>query len=166
MMLSSKTKAVTVVREKTCCFTGHRHIPFDCRAAIEEQLEAVVRTLIDEGFVYFGTGGAVGFDTMAAMTVLRLKAEFPHIRLIVVQPCKDQAAGWGAADRERYDEILRRADKVVSMFDTYQTGCMQVRNRHLIDHSRVCVCYQTSDDGGTAYTVEYARKKGVHILSI
>jgi len=154
------------VREKTCCFTGHRHIPADERASLCERVEAVTRTLIEEGFVYFGTGGAVGFDTLAAETVLRLKEDYPHIRLIVVRPCKDQAAYWEAHDRAAHESICRRADKVVSMFETYQNGCMQVRNRHLVDNSAVCVCYQTSDDGGTAYTVDYARKKGLHIVSV
>ena len=152
--------------EKTCCFSGHRTIPEDERAELESRLEAVARTLIDEGFVYFGTGGAVGFDALAARVILRLKDEYEHIRLIVVRPCKDQAAHWDVRDREEHEWICSRADKVVSLFDTYRKGCMQVRNRHLVDHSTVCVCYQVSDEGGTAYTVGYARKKGVHIVNI
>ena len=154
------------MKEKTCCFTGHRHIPVQAYAALAAQLDETVRALIAQGFVYFGTGGAVGFDALAAKTVLALKAEFGHIRLIVVRPCKDQAARWEWRDRAEHEQICRQADKVVDLFDTYQNGCMQVRNRHLVDHSDVCVSYQTSEDGGTAYTVTYARKKGVRVIAL
>lgn len=40
------------------------------------------------------------------------------------------------------------------------------RNRHLVDNSSVCICYQTKETGGTAYTVEYARKHGLRIINL
>ena len=40
------------------------------------------------------------------------------------------------------------------------------RNRHLVDNSSVCVCYLTKDSGGTAYTVRYAKEKGLEIVNL
>ena len=40
------------------------------------------------------------------------------------------------------------------------------RNRHLVDHSGVCVAYLTESRGGTAYTVDYARKNGVPVINL
>lgn len=148
------------MREQTCCFTGHRDIPRDQKQIIVCQLERVLRSLIGEGIRYFGSGGARGFDLMAADVVLQLKKEFPHIRLIMVLPCRDQTRGWRGADIRHYERILTQADKVVYVQEKYSPGCMQKRNRHLVDHSSVCVAYCTRNTGGTANTLRYACKKG------
>lgn len=43
---------------------------------------------------------------------------------------------------------------------------MHKRNRHLVNDSSVCVCYQTRLGGGTAYTVGYAKEKGLAIIDV
>ena len=43
---------------------------------------------------------------------------------------------------------------------------MQKRNRHLVDNSSICICYLTKPTGGTAYTVNYARRCSLQILNI
>ena len=43
---------------------------------------------------------------------------------------------------------------------------MQKRNRHLVDNSSLCISYLTSDSGGTAYTVNYAKAKGLKIINL
>lgn len=65
-----------------------------------------------------------------------------------------------------YERIKAQADKVVYMAQQYTPGCMHKRNRHLVDHSGVCVCYLTKESGGTAYTVNYAKRHGVEIINI
>lgn len=154
------------MREQTCCFTGHRDIAQDEKQEIKRQLERILRSLIGKGIRYFGSGGARGFDLMAADVVLQLKKEFPHIRLIMVLPCRHQTRGWRGEDVRHYDRILTQADKVVYVQEKYSPGCMQKRNRHLVDNSAVCVAYCTRKTGGTAYTVEYAHKVGAIIALV
>ncbi len=60
-------------REKTCCFTGHRCIPNGSLDNLKRQLKQEIEKLIQQGVIYFGTGGALGFDTLAAEAVLELK---------------------------------------------------------------------------------------------
>ena len=151
-------------KEKTCCFTGHRVIPTRARPWLGEELEQTLRRLIGEGVRYFGAGGALGFDTLAAGTVLRLKGEYPDVRLILVLPCRDQTRGWKEADVRRYRDILSRADKVVYTAERYSPGCMHRRNRHLVENSSVCVAYCTRETGGSAYTAEYARQRGLRLV--
>ncbi len=50
------------MREQTCCFTGHRDIPEQSRTRIAAGLEKTVIELIQQGYRYFGAGGARGFD--------------------------------------------------------------------------------------------------------
>lgn len=154
------------MRDMTCCFTGHRQLPPYELDVLQARLERTLRRLIDDGFTYFGAGGAVGFDTLAAQTVLSLREEFPHIRLILVLPCENQTDGWSSADKAVYEEIRQRADKVVYISRAYTPDCMLRRNRHLVDNSAVCVAYFREYGGGTGYTVQYAEKQGVRVIHI
>ena len=154
------------MKEQTVCFTGHRTIPMLKKWKIEKKLKETLETLIEEGYCYFGAGGALGFDTIAAQTVLSLKKKHPEIKLILVLPCKNQTRGWEEKDVSVYESIMEQADKVVYTQEHYDRGCMFKRNRHLVDNSSVCVAYLTEEKGGTAYTVNYANQKGVKVINI
>lgn len=152
--------------EQTVCFTGHRDIPFLRLLSLKRKLKKTVEDLINQGFCYFSAGGALGFDTLAAQTVLDLRKTHSQIKLILILPCKSQADRWSDSDKEVYEIILEQADKVVYTSEEYTKGCMFKRNRHLVDHSSVCVCYLNKGTGGTAYTVKYATSKGLKILNL
>ena len=152
------------MKELTCCFTGHRIISKQETKRLEKQLYVEVESLINKGILYFGCGGALGFDMLAAETVISLKEKYGHIRLILVLPCKEQNKYWNEKDKERYLKIIDCADKVIFTSEQYFSGCMQKRNRHLVDHSSVCVAYMRKNTGGTAYTVDYARGCGVELV--
>lgn len=154
------------MREKTCCFTGHRQIPAREAEVIQKRLETTVTSLYQRGVCYYGAGGARGFDTLAALTVLRLRKTCPGMKLILVLPCLSQARGWLNRDIDLYESIKTQANKVVYTSREYFSGCMHKRNRHLVDHSSVCVCYLTRQTGGTAYTVDYAKACGLNIINL
>lgn len=154
------------MRSKTLCFTGHRMLPTGDLPEISRRLENVLTLLIEEGYCFFGAGGALGFDTLAAQTVLRLRACYPQIRLILVLPCLNQTRGWPQTDADLFEDIKGRANKVTYISEHYFRGCMQKRNRHLVDHSSVCVAYLTKAAGGTACTVDYARRTGLRIINV
>ena len=121
--------------------------------------------LANDGYQFFGAGGALGFDTLAAQAVLDLKSDLPQIKLILVLPCLSQADRWSLNDKEIYEDIKKRADKIVYTSREYTRGCMHKRNRHLVDNSSVCVCYLREVTGGTAYTVEYAKSKNLRVIN-
>jgi len=154
------------VREKTCCFSGHRIIPQWEREQVHVRLQIVIRRLILSGYCYFGAGGALGFDTLAAQMVLQYQREFPHVKLILVLPCISQADRWSERDRHIYERIKMRANKVVYVSTEYTRECMQKRNRHLVDHSSACICYLKKETGGTAYTIKYAKENGLRIENV
>ena len=151
---------------QTCCFTGHRVIPSGEKETIRNLLETAIEKAIQDGYRFFRTGGALGFDTLAAQTVLELKQQYPHIRLILVLPCINQANGWKQADIDEYERIRALADKVVYTSREYTSGCMHKRNRHLVDNSSLCICYLTRLSGGTAYTVRYAESKKINVFNL
>ena len=151
---------------KSCCFTGHREIPYQEQEMISARLEEEVRRLIGMGFVTFHAGGALGFDTLAAQCVLKLKKEFPKIRLCIDVPHKGQERKWSMENIKQYQEILLFADEVNILSESYFRGCMHVRNRYMVDHSDCVIAYVRKESGGSAYTMAYAEKKGVEIIRI
>ena len=153
-------------KEMTCCFTGHRILPRGKEKQIFEKTKEVVIELIGKGVKYFGTGGAIGYDTLAAHAVLSLKEKYPFIKLIVVCPCKNQDVKWNESQKRIYRDILNNADKIVVLADIYYDGCMQARNRHLVDNSKYCVCYLTRNFGGTYGAVKYAMQSNNCVIKI
>ena len=154
------------LRAKTCCFSGHRSMSGEEKLKVAVRLRKIIEEQIKAGVVFYGAGGALGFDALAAQTVLEMKKEYPQLRLILVLPCEDQTRGWHSEDIAVYEDIKRRSDKVVYVSRQYTKDCMHKRNRHLVDHSGTCICYLTRASGGTAYTVDYARRKGLHVINV
>ena len=151
---------------KTVCFTGHRDIPMKNYDAVSKKLEEVITLLINNGYIFFGVGGALGFDKISALTIIKLKEKYNFIKLILVLPCKNHFKYWSNDERQIFCEILKFADKIVYTSDNYFKGCTLKRNRHLIDNSRICVCYLDRNYGGTAYTVSYAKSKDIFVINI
>lgn len=155
-----------MMREKTCCFTGHRKLEGADLELIVEKLKEEISKLIEKGFNRFVTGGALGFDTFAALIVIKLKEKYPKIKLSLVLPCRSQTRRWSPEDKEIYDFIKYNADDITYAQEEYSAGCMFKRNRMLVDLSSVCICYLISDEGGTAYTVGYAKKQNLEIINL
>ena len=155
-----------VTKEQACCFTGHREIPPDKRVEIVNRLEQTIISLYKQGIRTYEAGGALGFDTLAAQAVLRLRGNYPDMKLILVLPCLTQTRGWRSEDIAEYECIKAHADQVVYTGQQYTRGCMHRRNRYLVNHSNVCVCYLDKDSGGTAYTVRYAKKHNFVVINL
>lgn len=154
-------------KSKVACFSGHRKLPRDC-GELKKQLRAAIISLIEQGVVFFGAGGALGFDMLAEETVLELKSLYPHIKLILVLPCPagQQTLKWNDKQRERYRNIYERADKIKVVSPEYTPDCMLKRNRRLVDNSAHLVCYLRQSTGGTFYTVNYAQEHGLNIIHL
>ncbi len=153
-------------RAAACCFTGHRDIPKVEYRKISENVCRLVQTLYQIGVRDFYAGGALGFDMIASVTVLNLKAQLPDIRLILALPCRNHTARWKKSEKELFERVLARADEAVYVSEKYFRACMQMRNRYMVDRSRICVCYYEGKSGGTRNTVAYAAKQGLSIYNL
>ena len=150
----------------TVCFTGHRQISYEDAMRLPALLEKVLTKLIDRGATVFRAGGAIGFDTVAALKVLELRERYPQIRLELILPCRNQAEHWEEMAARIYHYILERADSHRFLFDTYFEGCMQERDRRLVEGSDVCVAFCNRGQGGTAYTLDLARRSGMEVINV
>lgn len=148
-------------------FTGYRpeKLPFfgeDDPLCIElkERIFSKISALADDGATEFYTGMALGVDTWCAEAVLRLRAERSGIKLIAVIPCPEQDVRWNSAQKQRYRGILEQCDKLITISPKYTRDCMHKRNRALVDLCDILVAVYDGKEGGTKYTVDYAKKQG------
>ncbi len=155
-----------MVENGVCCFTGHRD--FERTASPTEILifEKLINNLIGFGYTTFIAGGALGFDTFAAENILKRREQGSAVRLELVLPCANQAERWKPFEQQRYQNILRAADRVECLYERYNDTCMHERNRRMVDRSSICVAYCKHSAGGTASTVRYAASHGLTVYNI
>ena len=154
-------------QKKTVCFTGHRSIEQIDKKRLKRALDLEIQRQISLGASRFRAGGAVGVDTLAALAVLDARRKNPEIRLDLILPCRNQTLKWSFSDAAVYERILKRADSVTYVSDSYFDGVMQLRNRALVDGADTCVAYlRTSRGSGSAYTAAYAIRSGLEFVNL
>ena len=148
---------------KTCCFTGHRIIKIT--PELVQRLRDAIVDVIGKGVTEFYDGGAIGFDMLAAETVMELKAEYPDIKLHMLLPCpsEEQIKGWNKSQIARYEQIMQAADTVTVVSDHYSRDCMRQRNERLVELADCCICYCTNPRSGTGQAVRMAKDKGIEV---
>ncbi len=149
-------------------FTGHRVLTAEERAEADLRLYEFVSQAAKLGTREFICGGALGFDTAAELAVLRLKREYPDVRLRLFLPCRDHYKYWSQSDAAVFGEILRLADSAEYVNEKYFRGCMQMRDRAMVDAAGMLAAWLRPDEmkGGTVYTVRYALKHGVRVVNL
>ena len=161
-------------RQSACCFTGHRpgKLPWryneeDLRCVLlKARIADAVEAAYQEGFRHFLCGMALGCDLYFCECVLRLRQTHPDVTVEAAIPCPSQADGWGEAQKSRYRDILARCDYETMVQQSYTPGCMQRRNRYMVDHASLLIAVNDGARGGTRSTIEYAFKRGVNVLDI
>lgn len=143
---------------KICCFTGHR-ILSDNEKTVYETVKNEILRLVEDGFDEFRCGGAIGFDALCADAVIEVRKQHPEIRLIIYVPCLEQDKFFNSKQKERYRAQIYAADKILCMSKEYYDGCMLDRNKAMVRGSDLCIAYLRQNRGGTAFTVNYAKRE-------
>ena len=151
---------------KSCAFTGHRKIEERHKGRIEDLLLRAISFAYSEGCRTFITGGALGFDTLAAREVIRFRLSHPDARLLIVIPCKNQSESWSPSQISLYEYTLINADEVEYIADIYTDGCMKERNQRLADLSDMMIAYVNRPYSGAAQTVRMAAKDGKPVYNL
>ena len=156
---------------KSVCFTGHRTIAED-KETLSARLYALLERLVTEQKVTdFYTGGAVGWDALAALTVLKLRESYPEVKLHLVLPCpfEEQSAKWNEAQKEEHKHIASLADTKEFTSEHLGKNAMKIRNARLVElASDYCICYWNPKHyrSGTGQTVRMAQKKGIEVINL
>lgn len=147
---------------ENCAFTGHRH---NLNGLNLQLLDRVILNLVKGGTRNFYCGMAQGFDLAAAESVLSLKKDYP-VKLYACIPCPEQSESFTESNRLRYERILNDCDGQIILAPAYFKGCMQARDRFLVESCNVLVSFLRRKSGGTYYTVGYAKKCGIPVIEL
>ncbi len=157
----------------TVAFSGNRTLTApaafggeDLREAICAALSSLVTDLYNEGKRIFLSGGAMGFDMLAAEQVLRLGESLHDIRLVLVTPFEAQAEGYSPLEKERYASIVARSAEVICLSDEYSLGAFHIRNNYLVENSSHIIAYSNAHGRGTPSTLKKASRRGVEVTNI
>ena len=153
-------------RMHTCAFTGHRKIEASHMGKIENLLSRAVDFAYENGCRTFITGGALGFDTIAAREVILFKLSHPDVTLRLLLPCQDQDSSWSSRQRVAYAHVIENADFVEYAEDFYTPGCMQKRNRLLAERCDILVAYLGRARSGAGQTVRLATGLGKRVFNL
>ena len=149
------------IKNVTCAVTGHRTVKdnFDF-----EKLKKDLAEIIENGYTFFLTGMAQGFDLLCFKALHSLKEKYSHIKICAVIPCSDQSKYFSLSDRETYKIFLSLADFIASEEKPYFKGCMLIRNNFLIDNCSLLYAYFNGEKhGGTYYTINRAKKSDITV---
>jgi len=152
--------------DKICSFTGHRTIQKEHREKIAALVSSAIAFAYESGVRTFLAGGAVGFDTLAAKSVISFRQLHPDVRLIILIPCKNQSKKWHEPEKLMYEYILSVADGVEYLSDEYYDGCMKERNEALAERCDMLIAYVGRAIGGSAQTMRIAKRLGKEIYNL
>lgn len=159
--------------EDTVCFTGHRpgklngYDPKDNKKLLLLLRDIIVNYIEVGNVSTFISGMALGIDIWCAKIVLKLKETYPHIKLICAIPCVDQGNSWPEESQKDWQHIVDRADEVEYVStSSYTDGCMNERNKWMVDRSNYVLAVWDGTPGGTSHCVGYANTFMVQMVVV
>ena len=154
-------------RAATAAFSGHRFIDASQREHVKKRLSNAVLDAYGNGIRNFISGFAIGFDMMAAEVVAALKQTHPDITLTAAIPFNGQASRFGFYDRKRYDRVLKVADEVIVLSDSYYPRCFLERDEFMVNNASSLIAYYDGrEKGGTFYTIRKAMAQSIPIVNV
>lgn len=161
-------------RENTCCFTGHRRIHDNLKPRLDMLLDEVMGSLTDKGVRYYICGGALGFDMMAELAVIRAINSGADVKLILALPCVNQTAKWrvdtpeGMEAIREYQRIKGYASSIRFVSENGTYNCMKKRNQYMVDRSGCLIAYCDLGQrrSGSVQTFRMAQRAGIAIVNL
>ena len=155
------------LRSHRCCFTGHRPDKIELgEKEIKPMLEKAIDKAIENGYITFITGMAMGVDIWAAEIVVDRKKYNKELHLVCALPHPGFETRRSIFEKMRFNKIVKNADIVREINSHYFTGCYQVRNEWMVDRSSLVIAVFNGQRSGTKNTVDYALRKGVIINNV
>ena len=155
-------------RKHRCCFTGHRPEKLSIsEREVKIALQKEIRLAIADGINVFITGMAPGVDIWAAEIVLKLREqeELP-LKLIAASPHPGFENRWSIDWQKRYAVIMSKSDFIKEVSTRYSSGCYQIRNEWMVDHSARVIAVWNGSPSGTKNTIMYAKRKVVPVINV
>lgn len=159
-------KIVHIDKSKTVAFTGHRNINTDT-SVLKDELTHIIREQYHNGYTTFITGGAVGFDLLAAEVVLELQKEYTNIQLFCAVPYTGHHLYFRKESKQRYIHIADKATSNILLSAHYYDGCFLRRNDYMLEKCSLVIAYYAQiTKSGTGYTIRKAQEKNIPTINL
>lgn len=128
---------------------------------IQKAIEEKLRMLIEQGLEWVLLSGQLGVETWAAEVVHTLQNEFPQLQYAVITPFLEQEKNWNDVKKEKYQEILQRANFTSSITNKPYEAPWQFieKNKWFLTHSdALIIVYDDENEGSPKYMYELTQK--------
>ena len=133
-------------------------------------LKKILKDQIVDGVKIFCNAAALGFETLAAQTVIRLRRrrKYRHIQFCLLDFGHEQGLPWIVKTKEAYKKIRQEADLILRVPDEEAVCDTQLYERVLknADINTCCLCSAPFVVGDSYYMVELARHLGLKVVII
>lgn len=137
---------------EACTFFEHR----DCYGLAGEQLCSAIEELIQQGVDTFYVGNQGQFDALVYGCLKRLRDRFPQIRICVV-------LAYLPVEKGRLPEL---PDTMYPQIEGHPRFAIERRNRYMIEHSDICLCYVNRTYGGAYKFASLAKRLGLRVINL
>jgi uncharacterized phage-like protein YoqJ len=148
--------------------TGHRPKYLPCKYNEKHPWLLDLKTNTAEKLIELGatdviSGAALGFDTWLAQVALEL-----NLRLHMYIPFKEQGKNWPRASKAEYNRLLSLAYDYRYISDDYSDEAFLKRDRAMVNDADIILALWDPEvkQGGTFYTVNYAKQKGKPVWNL
>ena len=148
----------------TVSFFGHRNI--ELGSEIENRLDSLLHEIITQrDYVEFLIGRDGEFDLLVSSVIKQAVTKYDcgNTSLILVLPyMKAEFRDNEQSYLEYYDEVEICSESA----NAHPKAAIQLRNRVMVDHSDLVICYVKHKSGGAYKTIQYAEKQGKRIINL
>ena len=117
--------------------------PKNALSILKCNLLEILCALVEKGYTDFYVNGAYGIPFWSAEMICALKLYHPALRLHLVQPYPEHNAGWKPELRERFQQILEKADEVFCAEPEETADCYEAADRIMCSASDLLVIFGT-----------------------
>lgn len=133
---------------KTAAITGYEiskiletSLELNLLTNLMNRLTRVIKELYDSGYSTFISDLNEGFEMMAAESVVKLKNEYPDIKLIAVIQYPGYENQFSSPDKYRYKRIIEDADKSIIISKVKTKDTQQQSSKFILSNSSLIMCY-------------------------
>lgn len=148
----------------TVSLFGHRFIENVCD--IEMKLEKTIKEIItSKEYVEFLIGRDGDFDLMASSVIKRIMEHDgqERVSLVLVLPYMKSEY---EKNQESFLKYYNNVEICPESSKAHYKSAIQLRNKKMVDRSKLVICCLQHKKGGVYQTICYAQKKGIEIINI
>lgn len=128
---------------------------------IKKAIEKELRPLIEDGLEWVLSAGQLGVELWSLEVALKLKEEYPILKVGVIEPFQGQSDQWNESNQSWYNEIISKLDYKNSLFHQNYKGPYMFRQHQdfiLNKTDGAIILYDPEREGSPKYFYQAALK--------